>query len=268
MRLILVFVVLLFGFVSRAHATATFAVTSIVSEGDFTRISYTLSGWSLEDSGISACGRTTRNCHVSPVIRLVGSQLSLGLWTVTPVLNRPTTFGDILRELNSMGVSMPFRDSNLIEAGWDLTGGCMAFTTASGNLEGPAYDLTSCVPLRQPTPPVQCSISGNATVDHRTLSDSELNGAQASTRLNVRCNASASISVRAARTNTWGVRLRNDDSLYSVVTINTRDATNGINMSVTNNLDSPLNIISTLVTRGTVTPGPFSGSTVITVSPN
>lgn len=37
MRLILVFVVLLFGFISRAHATATFVVTSIVSEGGFTK---------------------------------------------------------------------------------------------------------------------------------------------------------------------------------------------------------------------------------------
>ena len=268
MRLILVFVVLLFGFISRAHATATFVVTSIVSEGGFTRISYTLSGWSLEDSGLSACGGTNRNCQVRPELRLVGSQNSGDQWSVTTALNRPVTFGDILRELNSMGVFMPYSDSYLIESAADLTGGCMVYTTSSGNMGGPAYDLTNCVPLRPPTPPVQCSISGNATVDHRALSGSELNGAQASTRLNVRCNASASISVRAARTNTWGVRLRNDDSLYSVVTINTRDATNGINMSVTNNLDSPLNIISTLVTRGAVAPGPFSGSTVITVSPN
>lgn len=123
MRLILVFVVLLFGFVSRAHATATFVVTSIVSEGGFTRISYTLSGWSLEDSGLSACGGTNRICLVRPEIRLVGSQNSGDQWSVTTALNRPVTFGDILRELNSMGVFMPYSDSYLIESAADLTGG-------------------------------------------------------------------------------------------------------------------------------------------------
>ncbi|MNE82794.1 hypothetical protein D3C80_1795470 [compost metagenome] len=83
----------------------------------------------------------------------------------------------------------------------------------------------------------------------------------------MQCKGTTSVSVSASRTNTYGVRLRDDNSLYSKITVNGRDATAGINVPVNNNVVSPLNITSTLVSRGTVTPGAFSGSTVITVSP-
>jgi hypothetical protein len=63
------------------------------------------------------------------------------------------------------------------------------------------------------------------------------------------------------------VRLRADNSLYSKITVNGEDATTGINVALTNGLARSLNIESTLVTRGTVAPGAFSGSTVITISP-
>ncbi|MGE8398531.1 MAG: hypothetical protein ACN6NZ_01200 [Burkholderiales bacterium] len=48
--------------------------------------------------------------------------------------------------------------------------------------------------------------------------------------------------------------------------MNGKDATAGINVTVPNG-QAPLNIESTLATRGTVAPGAFSGSTVITVTP-
>jgi hypothetical protein len=75
------------------------------------------------------------------------------------------------------------------------------------------------------------------------------------------------VTVSASRTNSYGVRLRDDNSLYSKITVNGKDATAGINLPVSDGLASPLNVTSTLVTRGTVTPGAFSGSTVITISP-
>lgn len=268
MRLVAVFIVLLFGLVARVQAKATLAVTSIVAEGGSVRISYTLSNWSLEDTGRSACGETRRVCNVFTEIRLVDSNNTGGLWTINVSNSSRMTLGDVIRELNANGVSMPYSGSTMITSAANLAGGCFALTTASGVIAGPAYDVTNCMPLRPPTPPVQCDIDGSTTIDHRSLSETALNNAQASTQLNVRCSASASVTVRATRTNSRGVRLRADESLYSVVTINNRDATGGINVTTTNTMSTPITVMSTLNTQGTVAPGAFSGSTVITVSPN
>jgi hypothetical protein len=114
---------------------------------------------------------------------------------------------------------------------------------------------------------VSCDITGSNTIDHKTLLDDALDGAQASTQLSLKCNRSANVTVKATRTNSYGVSLKGD-SLYSEVKINGMNATDGISISATDNWSTPINITSTLKTRGTVTPGPFSGSTVITVSPN
>ncbi|MGE8466654.1 MAG: hypothetical protein ACN6QE_11085, partial [Pseudomonas putida] len=93
-----------------------------------------------------------------------------------------------------------------------------------------------------------------------------VDGAKASTNLSLQCRGPANVTVSTSRTNTNGVRLRDDNSLYSRITVNGKDATAGINVAVSNG-QAALNIESTLVTLGTVTPGAFSGSTVITISP-
>ena len=122
-----------------------------------------------------------------------------------------------------------------------------------------------CTPVTKPV--LQCAIKGDTTIDHKTLPDNALDGATASTQLGLQCRGPASVTVSASRTNAFGVQLRSDDSLYSKVTVNGKDATAGINVPVAEGLSAPLDIVSTLSKRGTVTPGPFSGSTVITVSP-
>lgn len=173
------------------------------------------------------------------------------------------TVGDVLvRVIDKYNISIPYSGRVYMNNSF-LNNGCanLALWTFPERL----MTLGSCVPL---TPvPVTCDIAGNTTIDHKTLLDNALNGAQASTQLNLKCDRSASVTIRATRTNSYGVSLKGD-SLYSEVRINGMDATDGINISAIGNLDIPVNISSTLKARGAVAPGPFSGSTVITVSPN
>lgn len=77
-----------------------------------------------------------------------------------------------------------------------------------------------------------------------------------------------SVVVRAGRSNSYGIRLKSDGSLYSEIKDNGKDATSGITVSVTNNASTLLNISSTLKAGGADVPGPFNGSTVMTVSPD
>lgn len=127
------------------------------------------------------------------------------------------------------------------------------------------YPFTLCAPVKPVS--IDCDINGNTTIDHKTLLDNALEGVQAWTQLTLKCKGDASVIIKATRTNAYGVRLKNDDSLYSEVKINGMDATDGIDIKVTNNQGPPINITSTLKTRGVVAPGPFSGSTVVTVMP-
>ncbi|MDD2058335.1 hypothetical protein N5D52_04905 [Pseudomonas sp. GD03860] len=120
---------------------------------------------------------------------------------------------------------------------------------------------------RVATHPLKCEIKGVPTINHKDLLDNALDGAKASTRLSLQCLGPASVTVSASRTNASGVQLRSDNSLYSTITVNGKDASAGINVAVSSGLSTWLDITSTLSTRGAVTPGPFSGSTVITVSP-
>ena len=266
---ILSVLVLLFGLVVRAYAAPNLVVTSLVRMPEpppaiVWNILYTLDNWSSEDNTLVNC----TDCMVELMYVRGGIPRQLGAgWRLD---FSGQTLGQLIVKLNSAGyLNMPFRSLIWFRGGFsELLDQCLQLQVRSypSLLRQP---ISNCSVIPRPnTTPTLCDISGNTTIDHRTLSGTALNGAQASTQLNIKCNASASVSVRATRTNSYGVSLRSDDSLYSVVTINNQDATNGINMSVTGNLDSPLSITSTLVTRGAVAPGPFSGSTVITVSPN
>lgn len=271
MKFISILIMLMLGFFTRAHADAQIVLTGAIARdgnGELARviIDYTITSWSTSDTRLSNCN-AGQACWFSPEAyvgggisaRSTASSISIRAFNHTP------TLGEVLTALR---FSIPytgraaFYNKDLGGGSGDLRNICIALTTYS-----PRWPeaFSNCVDI-QPTP-VTCNITGNTTIDHRTLLDNALNGAQASTQLNLDCNRSASVTVKATRTNSFGVSLRGD-SLYSEVKVNGRDATDGINISATGNLNVPLNITSTLKTRGTVAPGPFSGSTVITVSPN
>lgn len=265
-RLFSVFIMAFFG-AAQAFAEVNLAVTANRIEGENIRIWYSID-WSTNDTTRTTCVFNSW-CNVYFDIVLNNSLVSNGrirTWTLTdqdtriPGRSGALTLGDVITILNWKGdLRMPYSSSILLRNRPNVMTWCFRLTISE-------VPISNCAPA--PAPPLTCDIVGDTTIDHKLLLDTALNGAQASTRLNIKCNSSLRVTVRATRTNSYGVRLRSDDSLYSEVKINNQDATDGVSMSVTNDVDRGLYITSTLVTRGAVAAGPFSGSTVITVSPD
>lgn len=264
----MVVVVFLFGFLTQAHSAPSIVVTSSKREGAGVRYYYTLSGWSINDTARTFCGDPDygTGCIITEKIffdSVPASYSNTNGWRINLTPGYVMTMGMILLQLNNRGeFYMPLNTSVLVE-GYSYNATCVVLYLGTSSTSQP---LTNCAPVK--SPPVNCNLTGNDTINHNTLSDNALNGAQASTTLYIRCAGSTSLTVKANRTNSYGVRLRSDDSLYSDVNVNGKDASDGIDVAVTNNMNTPINISSTLKTRGAVAPGPFSGSTVITVSPN
>ena len=140
---------------------------------------------------------------------------------------------------------MPYKDSVTIVSNMDLSNACLAFAISDGVAKGRYsnfYDMSKL--------PAVCELSGNTNIDHRMLSDNALNGAWSSARISLKCTGEPKVLVKASRTNFNGVRLRSDGSLYSEVTINGQNAISGINVSIIDNVSTPLTILSALKTTG------------------
>lgn len=265
MKLLLV---LLFCVASQAYARPVIVIKETVAEGPNLRVFFSVTGWSISDVGGTICSYESGACIVNEIVWYNHhAAFSHGSWWRFDPPKPPfgLSMGQVLSRLNSQGVYIPYDTSIVAQGGYDPAGICITLEIVSSDT-GESADLGDCAPIKLPS--VKCDITGSTTIDHKILSDNALNGAQAFTRLNLKCLGSASVIVNASRTNSWGVRLRSDESLYSEIKINNQDATSGITVPVTNNASTPLTITSTLKTRGSVAPGPFNGSTVITVAPN
>lgn len=266
MKFFLALVVLVVVCFTRAHADARIVITSTeeVENGARVKVGYTITNWSTSDTTLSAC--SVGQCDVTPASYVAGTFYAFAqsstLWCGAP--NFTLNLGQVLTCLASsvFRVTIPYSGYAYFKRDAVTPTTCLAIASHNGFRSRP---FTNCVDF-MPTP-VKCDLTGNTNIDHKTLLDDALNGAQASTQLDLKCNQSASVTVKATRTNSYGVSLRGD-TLYSEVKLNGMNASDGINISATDNWSTPINVTSTLKTRGTVTPGPFSGSTVITVSPN
>ncbi|MCK3863858.1 hypothetical protein [Pseudomonas sp. B329] len=173
-----------------------------------------------------------------------------------------TNLGTLLVDLQSKGFQA--KNSILVDRNRRVCISFLAAVTSGGGVQMAPFG--PCTPVMAPA--LQCDIQGDTTIDHKSLPDNALDGAKASLLLNVQCKGGpASLIVSASRSNSNGVQLRSDGSLYSKITVNNEDATQGINVQVSDGTTAMLNITSTLSTHGTVEPGSFSGSTVVTVSP-
>lgn len=257
----------------QAHAI-TITTTESRYEPGGTRYYFTVSDWMSGEAGRpNPCQSDDPRqtiCRVGLVAnRRPGNYSSVGRyadWEV-PVRRGSSSMQQLQWDLQAKGLRMPLSGSIFVSRQNANDELCITFSYSKigPNLGGAISLFGPCT--RVAVPVLQCDITGETTIDHKSLPDNALEGAKASIQLNLQCRGPASVTVSASRTNTSGVRLRSDDSLYSKITVNGKDATAGINVAVVDGLNTPLDITSTLSTRGTVTPGPFSGSTVIIVAP-
>lgn len=257
-------------------ATQAQAITITPTESRYeaggVRYYFVVTDWSYTDYSKSRCQNDDpifTVCYIyiganasSTSINWAGNVYS---WTV-PVRRGNSTMGDLLRDLNREGFQIPFKGSILVPKEAAGNNRCIGLSSSmvGPNIGGGINPFGLCAPVIKPA--LQCEISGDTTIDHKSLADDAVNGKKASTQLNVKCTGATSVTVSASRTDSFGVKLNNDGSLYSNVTVNGREATYGTWVGLTEG-NTQIDITSTLSTRGKVTPGPFSGSTVITVSP-
>ncbi|MFV3336561.1 hypothetical protein ACNFB1_05160 [Pseudomonas sp. NY15349] len=262
--------VLLCGAAVQAHAISITTTKSEYVPGGV-RYYFEVTSWGneLSNSPCSTNESVYTICRVELSARIASSyNRSVGdyaSWEVSP--RRNSNMGQLLKDLENKGFRIPLRGSIFVDPSYPYTDLCIGFTAAitGGNIAAPFVPFGPCV--RVAVPSLQCDFGGNGVIDHKTLMDNAVNGATASTQVNVRCQGPASITVSTSQTNAYGVRLTNDGSLYSRITINGKDATAGINVPITPGSGKLLTITSTLVKRGNVMPGAFFGSTVVTVSP-
>lgn len=264
--------IFLAGVAAQAQATPHIVSTSSRYEGAAVRYYFEVENWTVTDRDRNPCVSTdsaVSRCVLYLSIRHPPSRYTAyyARWEI-PIRRSSTGSGELLSDLQKLGVTMPITGSILVPQSYPSNELCFGFVWAhiGPNLGGAHNDWGSWC-NRVVAPPLSCSITGNSTITHTPVSDREVNMSTASTVLNVQCSGPSSVTVTASRPDSRGVPLRGDGSLFSKITVNGADATSGVNVGLPDGRNGSLNIVSKLSSSGTVTPGPFSGSTVITVSP-
>ncbi|MGF6593711.1 hypothetical protein [Pseudomonas sp. 2835] len=260
---------------SAAAQAQAFNITSTDSRYELNGVRYyfIVSNWTTADQTAGPCSKPGPEWSIC-IIGLTANRSAsyydgvgtYAEWRI-PLENQRQSMGQILTALQKKGFSIPLSGSILVPFSDNSNNICISFTySVVGAHVGGAINLFGpCA--RVIAPALQCEITGDTTVNHRELPDNKVDGAKASTQLAIKCRGATSVTVSASRTDSSGVQLTSDGSLYSKITVNGKDATTGINVAISNGQATPLNIESTLAAHGTVTPGAFSGSTVITISP-
>lgn len=265
--------VLLCGFAVHVQAFRITATESRYEPGGV-RYYFTVSNWSTSDSGRHPCVRDdpgVKTCNISLGVLVrpsASGTVGRGYFWEFPIRRQPSSLGDLLVDLMKAGFSMPFNGSIFVPTESITPDLCIGFSAAmSGpNLGGMYGVFGSCA--RVIAPALKCDISGDTNIDHGRLADNALQGKRSQTQLSLRCTGPTSVRVSTSKTDSEGVRLRSDGSLFSKITVNGRDVSGGSGDEFPVYQDRPtqLDIVSTLVTRGTVSLGKFSGSTIITVN--
>jgi hypothetical protein len=203
----------------------------------------------------------------SCVLYLVGAQgrgdpyalvFSTYKWEVRP----STSMTDIRNQMR--GFSIPFRGSLFVPKDGRVSDNfCISFAsgyrwTGMGGGVGP---VGPCAKVTKPA--LQCEIKGNTTINHGNVSDAAIDSNSAAITIQWACTGMSSVIAKLSS----AVNLRADRSLYSKLRIEGKNAEGGVEVFMEEGVPRPITITSTLFSNGIVEPGPFSGSTVLTISP-
>ncbi|EPL3976023.1 MrpH family fimbial adhesin [Serratia ureilytica] len=122
-------------------------------------------------------------------------------------------------------------------------------------------------PITPEPEPVSCSLDGNIDLPHGVLTADALNGNVKAMTKRVTCNRQATVKINV-RASSGGdvVNLRSNGSLRSQLKVNNVNGSTGSTFVVPGTVGANVNISSTLITSGSVTPGNFSGSAVAIIS--
>lgn len=243
-------------------------ITTTESRYEFGGVRYFFTVTSWTAGGGSFCNDlSAQNC----ILRMVGAQSPGNLysmvisdyrWEIKPT----SSMNEVLSQM--YGFRIPFRGSLFVPDGTKVSSTfCISFAQGYQypGAGGTVVPVGPCAKVQEPI--LQCDLKGNALIDHHDVFDDAINGNEASTQLQLKCTDVAGVKVAAATEDPLGVKLRNDGSLYSKITINGQPAAAGVNIKVDKDLPTGINLKSTLIEKKEVAPGEFSGFTILTISP-
>lgn len=254
---------LLLGSIMPASANPTVTLNKSVPETGGIRYYVSVSGWTNTDPTPLNCGgsRVNITCILSVIVTHSSGQAETHMdnpWRFARYNADQWTLGQALQHWGIF--SLPAK-AEIYTSPTSGPAVCIYLVTSDGLSTQRISDCTKPTP-----PPAECRNFGSSTIDHMSLADDKLQGAQASTQVTISCTSTAKIKVEIFPDNNRGIKLRDNDSLYSEIKVNGKDASSGTDVSVSGER-AYLNITSTLKTFGKVSPGPFSGNAIIRISP-
>ncbi|MBM3106214.1 hypothetical protein IIE18_13820 [Pseudomonas sp. V1] len=257
----------LFLFITSAASAVSIITTESRYESNGIRYSFTVSEWGENENICNDASAT--NCIVQIVGVPYPGQNSYWVSSryIANKIKPSRNPSEITQQLKNAGFSIPLHGSIFVRNTEDTSNFCISIVYGYQYPGiGGAYNFYGpCAPVVKP--PLQCEITGNTLIDHNKLSDAAIDGNEAQASLQLKCTGVTRVTVSASKESPTGIKLRPDGSLLSKITIEGKPAAPGVQISVEEGLFTPVNIKSTLFSNGVVEPGPFSGSTVLTVTP-
>jgi len=250
---------------SSISAAAVITPTKSQYEPAGVRYYFTVTDW---DSGVPLCNDTSATRCTLTIAGAQSPDDFMGMisdrsWSVTP-----SSMQNVYSQLNRQGFFVPYEGSILVPKGTQTSSGfCIVFAQgySRGSSGGIVAPIGPCAPVIPAA--LQCDVRGNTTISHRELFSDAIDGSEAQTQLQLTCTGATSVIVNTTKDDYIGVKLRTDEGLYSKLTIDGKSTALGVSINVADNWRTNISLKSTLVTRGVVKPGEFSGSTVLTISP-
>lgn len=255
-------VIFLFGLIGNVAYAVVIEATDSRYESGGVRYYFTVTSW--ESGGGSFCN-DMQAVAIYGVQRPGDSYYMVSteyFWKIIPTMS----MSNVLSQMT--GFSIPFKGSLFVPKDRKVSDTfCISFAQgySYSGAGGFVVPVGPCAPVKKPA--LKCEIKGNTTINHENVSDAAIDGNEATVTLQLTCTGVSSVIASASKENTSGVKLRADGSLYSKLTIDGKAPASGVPIKVEEGMPTPIFIKSTLSSNGAVQPGPFSGSTVLTVSP-
>lgn len=245
---------------------------------------FTISSWDEDDETPNPCYSATRctifigHKHNAAGTSGTGYVKSWGTTygnTTNNFLIASRTMGELGANMKSV-LSLPFSGTTGHQADSIATEECVGlFYTATENLGSNETSgvsssfqghtlLPGSVCGTAPAPSGSCDFDvPSVTIDHGTLSKSEIEGHTASSSVTISCTSPKTVKLYIQTGD--DLDLREDGSIYSKLYINNNSlGTDGLSVDVES--QTSVDVSSVLYTNGTVAAGEFSGSAVMVIT--
>lgn len=264
------FFILLCSMIISYDAIAGAIITNFHRDGN--TVTATVAAWTEPEGIPNPCYRW-RYCFVGPDVdysswgvgSLVGSCNADGC---SDIAHEKTT-ADVAREYISEH-PLPFTYTFLIDH-TDDTASCagmvfIAFPKIGDGIHGEIFPGSVCTPV--PPDNYQCNLDIPPYIDHGVLGAGSVNGSSVTVIGKVKCNYDGQVMLSTVSDSGDNIVHLKDNSVISTVTVNGKNAKDGLILETKKNQMLDVRVNSTLTSDGTVTSGSYKGNLLVYVNYN